>query len=253
MRNLLGEIFGSFRKPAKNKMKSIKLYVLALSVYCSLANAVQMRIDSPTAGYAVDELFTIDVMLDATNTSNEDVVVADAVIQYETEMLELVSVATDSSTDSDFYYGYTLPTSTFPIVRSDTSGTLATVQVVVGLPGTAPVLSTNTNSRVAKLQFRAKAPPAGRNDNSTVISLVYTDGSDYTQSKVIANDGLGTNLLTSVSPALITIGGGDVPPQLQVPFPLWGHMIFALGLLGATVMVTRFGSRKRSTASASFA
>ena len=223
------------RQLTVGRMKAIRLFAVALLCYFSAVHAAQMRIDTPSSGFAIDEVFVVEVMLDATNTGNEDVVVADAVIQYETEMLELVNVLSDSNSDSDFYYGYTLPTNTFPIVTTDSGSALGAVQIVVGLPGSAPVLSGETNARVARLEFRAKQPPEGRTDNSTNIEFVYTDGSDYTQSKVIANDGLGTNILTGVSPAMIFIGASDT----NVPLPAWSYWILALLFLSAVTYLIR--------------
>lgn len=218
----------------------VSLFLFVLFLFVNTIQAAQMRIDTPSSGFEIGEIFVVDVMLDANNAGNEDVVAADAVIEYETEMLELVNVFTDSNSDSDFYYGYALSDNTFPVVNTITNSGLGTLQLVVALPGGTPILSTNTNARVARLEFRAKEPPVGRTDNSTTIDFVYTDGSEYTQSKVIANDGSGTNLLTSVSPAVVFIGASDT----NVPLPVWSYWVLAM-LFIAVIVYLLSSSRAR--------
>ena len=206
--------------------------LIALLLLSSMVNAATLSLQSSSETLTPNQQFTVDIVLNAANNGNQDIVVADAVIEYETEMFELLSVDANDASDSDFYFNYSLPTQTFPIIESDDSNPLGSIQVVVGLPGTQAILSTVNNAIVAKLQFRAKQPPSERLDNNTTIGFSLDDQTSQILAKVIANDGSGTNVLTQVIDQLLSItASGPAPATVDVPFPPWTNIVLAIFLV----------------------
>ena len=200
---------------------------LLFSFFGLPAHAASLHLQSAEHQYPINEQFSVEVVLNASNALNQTIVLADAVIQYETDMLELISIDT-SSAQSDFYYNYTLSTNSFPLKTHEAGVATGLVQVVVGVPSAQAIAQTNTNVKVASVVFRTKQPPASRVDFTTPITLVFDSAQqDYTQSKVVANDGLGSNVLDSVAGLSIQVGD-----EQQVPLPIAMYAVLALLLLG---------------------
>ena len=86
--------------------KTIFISILVNSFFILPAYGVQLAVQTPSDSFVPEQIFIVDVMLDASNPGNHEVVVADAVIEYETEMLELLNIDANSSISSDFYYNY---------------------------------------------------------------------------------------------------------------------------------------------------
>jgi len=227
--------------------------VLFSFFYLPSVSAATLTLHTAKPQYPVGEQFIVDIELDANNASNQDIVLADAVIQYETEMLELLGIDTGTAA-SDFSYTYNLVENSFPIAVNELpaapgSGQVVPgiAQIVVGVPGASALSHTSSNARVAQLIFKTKEPPLARSDKSTQIALIFDGGPHYTRSKVIANDGNGTDVLTQVNGASIQVGFAE-----QVPIPIWSYGLLALSLLAIGFSVypreRNFGARAGSAA-----
>lgn len=182
-----------------------KITVLLLMVVFVMATgplfAAQLSLQPATKSIVPNEEFVVTIFADTQNGSGEGVVVADAVINYETDMLELLSIDADDPADSDFYYDFQLPPGKFPLKKVDNKELLGLAQVVVGKPGTEAVAANQTGVRVAKLRFRAKTPAESRTDLNTNVSIVFSGPGNSGESHLVKNDGQGTDILESVSGA----------------------------------------------------
>ncbi len=174
------------------------------SLLASAAWAAQLSLDPAIGSFSPNEQFVVTVVADTTNDTSDAIVVTDAVIHYETEMLELINIAADSLVDSDFYYDFQLPSGQFPIEVIDETGLTGMAQVVVGKPSTEAIAANQTGVVVAKLTFRAKTPPVGH-DPDTNVDFAFTAPDTTGESHVIKDDGLGTDVLSSVVGATYTI------------------------------------------------
>jgi len=139
---------------------------------------------SPGAGsYFVGDTFQVDVVADS---GGQNVVVADAIVEYDPALVELQSIDTSGS---DFAYDFGLADpNSFPIKAIDQPSGRGQVVVALPTPGV-----NGASLRVATLTFKALAafPTAA-------VNLNYTSAGVSGDSNVVQDDGLGTDLLASV-------------------------------------------------------
>lgn len=158
---------------------------------------------SPTSTSAiVGTPFNVDVNVD-THTNN--VVAVKAVIDYNPANFSLLNVDTSTSV---FAAGNTCIYNSKPceIVTQDAGNGRAIITLSKPTPGV------NTASgKIATLQFRALQPIAPSAANITVQYIAY---GNYTDSDVIFDDGLGTDILNSVANTTVT-ASLEVPSGLS--------------------------------------
>lgn len=205
-------------------LAAVWAFLFALVLFSAETSAYTLLLQTTSDEVTIGETITVDVMLDTTRVSGESVVLADAVVDYETEMLQLTSVDADTAADSDFYYGYTLSVNSFPITDSYDSGSVGRIQLVAGVPAFQALAANQGAVRVGRLQFVVKEPAASRSDWSTTVQPAFNDGRSAAESKVIADDGSGTNLLTAATGLTLTVA----PISENVPLPWWPVGLLAL-------------------------
>lgn len=188
-----------------NRIISTLLTAAMVALFSSPIVAARLTLEPATGSVAPNEELVVTIVADTENDTGVGIVVADAVIHYETDMLELVSIVADSPADSDFYYDYQLPAGTFPLKKIDGKGLQGVAQVVVGKPGSEAVPANQVGVRVAKLIFRVRTPPLNRTDMDTYVAIVFTGPGNFGESHLVNNDGEGTDSLESVSGATYTI------------------------------------------------
>ncbi|QQS15939.1 MAG: fibronectin type III domain-containing protein [Candidatus Moraniibacteriota bacterium] len=148
--------------------------------------------------------FNVDMSVD---THNNNVVAVKAVIQYDPANFTLLGVDTSASA---FSTGNTCLYNSKPceIIVQDAANGKATVTLAKPTPGV------NTASgKIATLQFRALQPVVPSSANITIQYVAY---GNYTDSDVIFDDGLGTDILNSATNTTVT-ASLEVPSGLAAP------------------------------------
>ncbi len=167
---------------------------LRLQTLTQAAEGAQLSLSASDASVAVDGTFTVDVLI---NTNNNPVVAARARVLYDPAVFRLQGYST---ADSVFTPNNACQYQNKPcqLVRQDTAA--GVFDIVMGKP--TPGVQT-TGGLFVELTFRALRQASPSADN---IRLEYAGGA-YTESDVIANDGLGTDILNAVTNARVAVGG----------------------------------------------
>lgn len=148
--------------------------------------------------------FNVDMSVD---THNNNVVAVKAVVQYNPANFSLLTVDTSTSA---FSTGNTCVYNSKPceIIVQDAANGKATITLAKPTPGV------NTASgKIATLQFRALQPVVPSSANITIQYIAY---GNYTDSDVIFDDKLGTDILNSVTNTTVT-ASLEVPSGLAAP------------------------------------
>ncbi len=155
------------------------VFVILFLLFPGLSEAATISIAPSTQSVSVGNIFTVQVLV---NTLNQYINNGEAVIQFPTDMLEVVSLTKGSSI---FSLWVEEPR------YSNTTGKI-TFNGGVANPG-----YNGAGGSVASITFRAK-----KTGNA---SIIFTDGA------VRANDGLGTNILTNKISGSVQIVAAKVP------------------------------------------
>ncbi len=167
----------------KNKFTVFLFFVLCFSIP-NITNAATLSISPSSSTVSVGNIVSVKVIV---NTQGVFINNSDAILQFPSDLLEVVSISKNSS-----IFSLWVEEPSF----SNSSGKI-TFNGGVANPG-----FNGANGSIASITFKAK-----KTGNA---SLIFTDGA------VRANDGLGTNVLTSKSSATIQIG---TPEPVVVPTP----------------------------------
>lgn len=147
---------------------------------------------SPDSGvYRVGGTFTVDILV---NTHGQNVVVVAAYLTYNPSTIEVVSVDTTGS----------IFTAEAENTIDNTNGK---VRITRGIP--TPGVNT-TNGKVATLSIKGKSDTTPVSDN---FNFDFTAGA-ITESNVILDDGLGTDILSGVYNGRYTFDG-TAPPNVS--------------------------------------
>lgn len=169
-----------------SKYFSLVIVVLLFTVFPSITNAAVINITPSGRSAQVGDMLQLYVVVDAAGVAVNN---AEATITYPTNTLELVSAGKSGSIFSLW-------------IEEPTTETLGSVSFNGGVPN--PGYS-GSAGRLISLVFRAKAP------GIATVSAV--------NASVRANDGLGTDVLTSSSGANIRITEPESAPQVEDAAP----------------------------------
>jgi hypothetical protein len=168
---------------SKKPQKPIKFFSVLIFVFffCEIASAHAATLYFSTGqGYAVGQTFPVAVIVSTPNSEAVNAVSAN--ITFDSGQLELVSIS---------QIGSMINMWASPPTFSNQTGS-ADLEGIMLNPG-----FTGKNGNVATLNFKVLS--AG----STVLS--------FSQASVLADDGMGTNVLTSAPPKSISLGIGTAP------------------------------------------
>lgn len=161
--------------------------VFALGFNISSAKAALLYFSPSSGNHTAGNILNVSVLV---NTQGQAINNADATIRFPANLLEVVSI---SKTGSIFSLWVEEP------VFSNTAGT-------INLNGGLPTPGfTGSAGRVVTVAFRMKAAGSA--------SLVFTSGA------VRANDGFGTDVLSSMGTATFTVSPAPVPVPPPTPEP----------------------------------
>jgi len=168
---------GAFRNPVYSLLGVIFLALPAM------AWSAGMQLSPATGSYSVGDDIIVTLFADS---EGSDIVVADASIEFDPAVLELNGV---DLTESGFAYdfGFSSP-EIFPVREIDNDNGRA--RILVALPG--PGVN-GSQIIIARLTFRSLAASTG-----TDIIINYPGAVAARASKLIIDDGLGTDALSSV-------------------------------------------------------
>lgn len=159
-------------------------FALALFAGSAIAaEAATLSLSPSTGVYQTGGTFTAQVLV---NTSGKSVNAADATLSFDTAQLSVVSVSRSSS-----IFGLWVAEPTF----SNSAG-------IISFSGGSPTGYTGGAGAVMSVTFRAKAAGTAR--------VSFANGS------VLANDGRGTNVLTSMNGGTFTIQAQATAPTPEV-------------------------------------
>jgi len=157
------------------------------------SNAATLSISPSTGTYKVGETFSVNIVV---NTESQSVNAISTNLTFPTNLIRVVSV---SKNDSIINYWVQEPS------FSNTSGTVNLEGVIVN-PGFS-----GANGKVLRITFEAKS--------SGIAEIKYA------LSSVLANDGLGTNILNNTNKASFTIGVtsaiSTTPGEQATPAPIF--------------------------------
>ncbi len=158
----------------KNFLIAFSFIFLFLGSLPALTNAASLYFSPPVAISTVGETVTVNVYVSSTASPANAVT---GVISFPTDKLEVVSI---SKVGSILFLWVVEPS------FSNNHGTVSFEGIALN-PG-----YTGTSGKIISITFKAK--------------MVGTIPLLFTSSSVLANDGSGTNILTSISPASVQIG-----------------------------------------------
>lgn len=175
-----------------------------------------MKLDPASIPVQKDAEFDVDVVLD---TKNNNVVVARAIINYDKDVLQLVRYNTN---ESAFASGNscmtTAPNESCRIVKDSVPGTFE-ITLAKPSPGVK-----DSSVVVATLTFKALKETVA--NSSSAISLNFNTaaavGTEYADSDAILDNSKGTDILTTVSGALVAVSITPPPPP-EPPIPIAGE------------------------------
>jgi hypothetical protein len=169
-----------------------------------------LRITADRPSIAIGESFTADV--DLINTDGENVIAAKAVIAYDPNHFSLNSWDTSTSIfsigNTCIYNGKACE-----IINNDTANGRITITLAKPTPGVHA-----TSGRIARLSFRGLQPISPTAAN---IRLDFVSAGNYSDSDVIFDDEIGTDILTSVSGATVTVSINP-PTCTSFTYSNWG-------------------------------
>ncbi len=169
------------------------LFFFILFLLPFYSKAATLGISPSTGTYKAGETFSVSVIV---NTESKSINAISANLTFSTSLLRVVSV---SKSDSIINYWVQEPS------FSNTNGTINLEGVIVN-PG-----FTGGSGKVLRVTFEAKS--------SGIAELKYA------LSSVLANDGLGTNILTTANKASFTIGAtsaiSTTPGAEATPAPIF--------------------------------
>jgi hypothetical protein len=211
----------------KTRVKTWKgVFVLAFSAGAAVAIiwtvAMNVQTSSKAASASLD-LFTddTDVTLESgndivnmnilLNSQNNDVVVAKAVVNYDPDYFRLESYSTSSSVFSAGN-GCIFNAKPCEIINNDTANGKITITMAKPSPGVR-----TPSGVVAQLNFQALRVISPSSPNFT---LSYSSGS-YDDSDVIYDDGQGTDILTGVTGATVSVFSATCDPT-RFTYTDWG-------------------------------
>jgi len=190
-------------------MTRIKQSALSVGALLMSLNVHSAQLELTTASdvqnneYGPGEDILVDVQVISAAGELDGLVLADMVLQYETDVLELISVDT-SATHSDFYYDYALPANTFPIVHHNNSSALGLLQVIVGIPGSQAIAAGST-VKAAQLHFRLKTTLPDPLQATSTLTLVDGSVDTFRDAKVVLNDSAGSDVLLATSNKVLAL------------------------------------------------
>lgn len=182
---------------------TIALIALIWFIVAKTAGEVADLHLSPSSTSAiVGTPFTIDMNVD---THNNNVVAVKAVVQYNAANFALLNIDTSTSA---FATGNTCTYNSKPCeIITQSAG-----QAIITLAKPTPGVNT-ASGKIATLQFRALQPIVPSSANITIQYVAY---GNYTDSDVIFDDGLGTDILNNATNTTVT-ASLEVPSGLAAP------------------------------------
>lgn len=186
---------GNIGEKIKNKPRGILKYFCLTAILFALffvfnvseAKAATLYFSPSSGTYSVGNILTTSVFV---NTQEKSINNADAIINFPTDLLDVVSV---SKSGSIFSLWVEEPT------FSNSAGTIA---FNGGLPTPG---FTGKSGKIVNIVFKVK--------KAGTASLVFSSAS------VRANDGYGTDVLTASAPAKFTLKAVEIPPKTTPPTP----------------------------------
>ncbi len=173
------------------------LFAPSLSSAALNGNATQatLTVSPATGSYNPNDTFTVSIYM---NTNGQNVVVAAAYLNYDKNSFQAMSIDTSGSV-------FTMETE--KIIDSSNG----IIKITRGIP--TPGVNT-ASGLVAKINFKALYGTTPSADN---LTFRFAAG-DSTQSTVIKNDGLGTNILSGVYNGKYTVSGQTNPSPAPSPY-----------------------------------
>lgn len=178
----------------KNKLILFSVFFLGLFFFVSKVNAATLYFSPSSPTYTIGNTFQISLFV---SSADQAMNAAQATINFPTDKLEIISVSTKNSIFSLLVENP---------VFSNVNGSASFSGIVLN-PGYL-----GKSGRLVTLNFRAKA--------------LGQAGLSISQAQVLANDGLGTNILTSRGSGTVTIIEKKIEPEPIKPTPLPEPTIF---------------------------
>ena len=178
----------------KNKILLFGVFLLGLFFFGSEAKAATLYFSPASPTYTIGDTFQVSLFV---SSADQAMNAAQATVNFPTDKLEIISVSTKNSIFSLMVENP---------VFSNVNGSASFSGIVLN-PGYS-----GKSGRLVTLNFRAKK----LGQASLSVS----------QAQVLANDGLGTNILTSRGSGTVTIIEKKVAPEPPKPIPLPEPVIF---------------------------
>lgn len=160
------------------------------------ASQATLSVSPATGSYSPNDTFTVSVYMD---TNGQNIVVSAAYLAYDRNSFQAVSIDTTGSV-------FTMS------MENAIDSNTGIIKITRGIP--TPGVNT-ANGLVAKINFKALYGTAPSSDN---LTFRFAAG-DNTQSTVIKNDGLGTNILSGVYGGKYTVSGQANPSPAPASTP----------------------------------
>lgn len=155
-----------------------------------------LSVSPATGSYNPNDTFTVSVYM---NTNGQNAVVSAAYLNYDRNSFQAVSIDTTGSV--------------FTMAMEKTiDANTGIIKITSGMP--TPGVKT-ASGLVAKINFKALYGTTPSADN---LTFRFTAG-DSTQSTVIKDDGLGTDILSGVYGGKYTVSGQANPSPVPIPTP----------------------------------
>ncbi len=178
--------------------------VLSIGLAPAVALAATLSLYAERSTYYEEEQLVVAVLADTSHATSDGIVAVDAIVQFDTERLELLSVAADDPLETDFHYPFDLPTAEFPARSVHQMIDPGQAQVVAAVPGSVAIPAGEADVAVAHLLFRVRplSDPV-----ETAVPIVFVAGVPGTPktSHVLIDDGDATDVLTSTTGLFLTI------------------------------------------------
>lgn len=161
------------------------------------ASQATLSVSPATGSYSPNDTFTVSVYM---NTNGQNAVVSAAYLNYDRNSFQAVSIDTTGSV-------FTMS------MEKAIDSNNGIIKITSGMP--TPGANT-ANGLIAKINFKALYGTTPSSDN---LTFRFAAG-DSTQSTVIKDDGLGTNILSGVNGGKYTVSGQANPsPVISTPTP----------------------------------
>jgi hypothetical protein len=178
---------GYTQNPFKKIILAFAAFVFSFFVFPSFAHAASLYLSPSTGSYSAGATFTVGVYVSTTEAANA----VSGSLSFSTANLEVSSLSTSGSIMSLWVQEPSY---------SNSAGSVNFEGVILN-PG-----YTGTSGKVATITFKTKG--------SGTAAVSMPTGS------VLANDGLGTNILSSRGSGSYTIGTAGEPPKEETPAPI---------------------------------